>query len=96
LLSKVPDALIQPLKEDGCMKLEDYIKLVVRRRCRLCHRPLPLRLNFYSHPGGWPVEGYGRLWLYIECPKCGYQNSLDKLGLRHLRGIGSERCRGGG
>lgn len=78
------------------MRLEDYAKLLVDRSCCLCRGPLPPYLSFYKHPEGWPVEGHGRLWLYIECPRCGYRNSLDKLGLRHLRGIGSERCRGGG
>jgi hypothetical protein len=86
-LSKIPGVAIPLLKGDGYTRLEDYTKLVVRKRCRLCHRPLPPRLSFYKHSEGWLVEGFGRLWLYIECPRCGYQNSLDKLGLRHLRDI---------
>lgn len=36
----------------------------------------------YEHPDGWRVKGYDKpLWLFIHCPKCGYDHSLWKLGV---------------
>ncbi len=39
-------------------------------------------MESYPHSGGVPVNGAGaRLWVYVVCPRCGYQNSFKKLGL---------------
>lgn len=36
----------------------------------------------YPHDGGWPVVGLqGLWWLYITCPKCGYEWAIWKLGV---------------
>jgi len=42
-------------------------------RCIICHRPLQLIISMYPHGG----QDYW--WLYIECPRCKYQNALWKL-----------------
>jgi len=39
-------------------------------------------IHAYPHDAGWKVKGIqGLHWLYIICPKCGYQWALHKLGL---------------
>jgi len=41
-----------------------------------------LPIQKYDHDGGWNVLGYkNRQWLYVTCPKCGYEWSLWKLGV---------------
>lgn len=37
------------------------------------------KLKGYPHEGGVLVDDR-RWWLYMECPKCGYQTSSRKLG----------------
>lgn len=50
-------------------------------RCEWCRAPLRGPIQHYPHPGGWKVAGEeGRQWLYVVCPKCGYQWALWKLG----------------
>ena len=34
------------------------------------------------HEGGILVLGMGRQWVYIHCPKCGYDWALWKLGMQ--------------
>lgn len=49
-----------------------------------CHCGQALKgenLRMYPHEAGTLVEGYGRQWLYIHCPKCQYDWSLWKLGI---------------
>ena len=50
-------------------------------RCIVCHRPLQLIISMYPHggPDYW--------WLYIECPRCHYQNALHKLLHRVHRSV---------
>ena len=51
-------------------------------RCRWCNAELPRQLKSYPHPNGWRVKGLSeRVWLYVECKKCGYQWALWKLGV---------------
>ena len=34
------------------------------------------------HPAGWRLEGHqGRQWIAFHCEICGYDTSLDKLGI---------------
>ena len=65
------------------MKLEDYQKLLKGKKCRWCGTPLEdLPIEHYDHDDGWEVEGFERRqWLYVVCPKCGYQWALWKLGI---------------
>ncbi|MFX1380752.1 MAG: DUF6011 domain-containing protein [Promethearchaeota archaeon] len=37
-------------------------------------------LGYWDHPGGWMIRGR-MAWLYIHCPKCGYEWSIWKLGV---------------
>jgi hypothetical protein len=68
--------------------LEEYRSRVIDQKCRWCGADLPSDVEFYAHPEGWPVEGLEQLqWLFLTCPKCGYQWSLWKLGVsRHEQG----------
>jgi hypothetical protein len=47
-----------------------------------------LKIKGYPHSGGWKVPSVagdpdedGLFWLYIRCPKCGYEWALWKLGV---------------
>jgi len=63
------------------MSLNDYQRLLRGKRCVICNRILPQKIEFYDHEYGWTVEGFSvKQWLYITCP-CGYQNALWKLGV---------------
>lgn len=65
--------------------LEDYRKQITRNECadRCNFKGLKsLPIEHYDHDGGWPVEGFKeKQWLYVTCPKCGYQWALWKLGV---------------
>lgn len=64
-------------------------------RCIGCNRSLRgCSILGYPHKGGELVNGV-RMWLYVECPGCAYQNSLRKLGvsLHDVSGCG-ESLRG--
>jgi len=62
--------------------LETVKNLIRIRKCQYCGAPLPIDdIRYYPHPNGWDIEGLGRVWLYIRCPKCGYDWSLWKLGV---------------
>ena len=38
--------------------------------------------RFDFHPAGWRLEGYpGLQWIAFHCAICGYDTSLDKLGV---------------
>ena len=49
--------------------------------CKWCGAKLPEKIKAYKHRYGWYVRGKGKWWLYITCPKCGYDWNLEKLGL---------------
>jgi hypothetical protein len=38
------------------------------------------KVAYYRHEGGIDIDGKGKVWLYVECPKCGYGWSFKKLG----------------
>lgn len=40
----------------------------------------------YDHPNGYAIAEIPdtRQWLYVECPKCEYQWSLQKLGIEEI------------
>jgi len=65
------------------MKLEDYQRLLEGKHCKWCGTPLwNQRIEYYPHSDGWEVEGFlEKQWLYVTCPKCGYQWALWKLGI---------------
>ena len=55
-------------------------------RCITCGALLTsAHMKYYPHDGGVQIQGMGRLWIYLECPKCGYQNALWKLVRRVSR-----------
>jgi hypothetical protein len=63
--------------------LEDYRKQITRDECGCGRKGLKsLPIEHYNHDGGWPIEGFKeKQWLYVTCPKCGYQWALWKLGV---------------
>lgn len=55
-----------------------------RLKCVGCGEPIEDRgmtIGMYLHEGGIPLKrgDERRLWVYVECPKCGYQSSVSKL-----------------
>ncbi len=77
--------------------LSEYQSKIIGKDCRWCmshthdnegrlHKEKVLLdtqpLEYYDHDGGYPVKGFKeKQWLYVTCPKCGYQWSLKKLGV---------------
>lgn len=65
------------------LTLQAYERQVEGQKCRWCGADLPANIQFYPHPNGWDVVGYQhKLWLYVRCPRCGYDWALWKLGIR--------------
>ena len=55
--------------------------------CRWCEAKLTGPVYGYQHSGGVEVPGLkGRWWLYLKCPKCGYDWALWKV--KNLIGVG--------
>ena len=51
-----------------------------RNECQFCNGELNHRVYYYEHEGGWFVESLNKkVWLWIECSKCGHQWSLQHL-----------------
>ena len=51
-----------------------------RLRCLSCGRPMEPVVSFYEHRDGVILDGtVVRVWPYVECHGCGYQNSFVKL-----------------
>lgn len=65
--------------------LLDFQELVRFKTCRWCDYKISLNvpLEYYDHHGGFDVLGFKEpQWLYVTCPKCKYQWSLWKLGIK--------------
>lgn len=77
-----PTCCDMEVQEDKSLK--DYANMITKSECT-CGMELPTHhsaIHMYDHDSGWPVEGYKeRQWLYIVCPRCGYQWALWKLGV---------------
>lgn len=67
------------LSESQAQPFKNQIQIT---SCRWCGADLseePIRA--YPHSAGWTVLGFEEpQWLYIVCPRCGYQWALWKLG----------------
>lgn len=62
--------------------LAQYRELIGNQRCRWDDAPLASTLDTYEHRDGWQVAGFGaKQWLSCACTKCGYDWSLNKLGV---------------
>jgi len=58
-----------------------------RRKCLSCDSDLAgSEVLAYPHRGGMMVNGE-RLWVFVECMKCMYQNSWVKLGIDSINSI---------
>ena len=54
-----------------------------RRECFCGYEKLhdrPIYAGIKGHSGGWDIRG-DNYWLWIHCPKCGYEWSVWKLGV---------------
>lgn len=63
-----------------------FVNLLIKKGgayCKTCGDRLDgYPIQRYPHDAGWTVKGLEeKQWLYIVCPRCGYQNSLWKLGI---------------
>ena len=62
-----------------------YVRLL-GSKCKWDNEPLTpngvVVLHGYEHDSGWAVERHAhKLWLSLTCPKCGYEWSINKLGV---------------
>jgi predicted nucleic acid-binding Zn ribbon protein len=64
--------------------IKDYQKQLDGKKCRFCKEKLEhCEIKMYNHPAGYEVEGMtSPQWLYVVCPKCGYEWSLKKLNIQ--------------
>lgn len=71
--------------------LEQYQEDLEGKDCRWCRKTHSsemvflkgLQIERYDHDHGYQVEGYKwPQWLYVTCPKCEYQWSFKKLGIK--------------
>jgi len=73
--------------------LQQFREKLKGHDCRWCRNvqdgvthTVPLHnesIQHYNHDGGYVADGFQeRQWLYVECPSCGYQWSLVKLGVK--------------
>jgi hypothetical protein len=66
------------------MKMSDYQAQIVGKVCPACKRPVPSRIQFRDHAGGFKVDGFSqRQWLWVSCPGCSFDIALWKLGIEH-------------
>lgn len=65
------------------MRLVDFATAFIQKdvRCKHCGSFFrPSSVHCYPHANGYEVEGYvDKQWVYLTCPKCGYQWALWKL-----------------
>lgn len=62
--------------------LTDYREQINTEECRWDGRKLAPTVDAYPHAEGWPVKFMeGKQWLSVKCPHCGYEWSLNKLGV---------------
>lgn len=63
--------------------LEEYRLAVTVDVCRWCNTDITEQsIDTYEHDGGWIVEGFDeKQWLSIQCPSCGYEWALWKIGV---------------
>lgn len=67
---------------DIAQKVIESIPSYRRDKCRFCEGDLDHTVYYYEHDGGWFVESLGKkVWLWLECSKCGQQWSLTHLGV---------------
>ena len=62
---------------------EKFRKQYTNTKC-LCGADLSRELIFYygPHRDGWTVQNESfKVWLYVKCPKCGYDMALWKMGV---------------
>ena len=64
--------------------LNDYRRQIKETTCLWCgYKDLDqLPIEYYPHEDGWWLETLQKKqWLFIHCPKCGYDWALWKLGV---------------
>ena len=62
--------------------LAAYAALLAGKTCQWDGRGLPAKVDVYDHSDGWYVDGFDKKqWLSVQCPKCHYDWSLNKLGI---------------
>ncbi len=68
--------------KDAGRTAAEFMKLTEGRHCPSCARLLVERLDLYEHDAGWDVVGFEhKMWLSRTCVACGYDASLNKLGV---------------
>ena len=70
-----------PREQNDHPSLDHYLSKLSGCKCEWCHSDLSAgEVKHYRHPSGLPLKGYKeRQWIFIECPKCGYEWALWKL-----------------
>lgn len=62
---------------------QELRKLYLNTKCLCGHDLAKEPIVYYvPHRDGWTVAGEKeRVWLYVKCPKCGYDMAVWKMGV---------------
>jgi hypothetical protein len=85
---EVKDDIPELTDADYTKTIGDYQNLVQNVQCAGCGTTLEAPLvDYYSHDAGWNVAGViGKQWLSVNCYKCRYDTSLNKIGIHRPDG----------
>jgi hypothetical protein len=68
--------------DEKCLNELDYLKLCTINKCKWDGALLNSNIDHYQHNGGWMLSNFSqKQWLSRHCSKCGYDWSLNKLGV---------------
>lgn len=61
--------------------IQFYQQITRNCLCGLDLRDYPIQYEDVERTDGWEVPGVGKRWLFIHCPKCDTDRSLNHLGV---------------
>ena len=72
------------MKDIDMKSLKEWSLSILTPNCVNCRVrfPEPLVVDPYDHKDGWDVAGFDeKQWLSVYCHNCGYDTSLNKIGV---------------
>ena len=80
---KLEDNLVHEFNEKSSEKIKSIIK---KKKCEFCECGFLPKASFYKHEGGWQTSLFNeKVWIWLECEKCGEQWPLSRLGVERDR-----------
>ena len=82
--AKIDPSYEKELPESEAQEFRKFYGIDGRRTSCLCGYDLSKEpiVYYLPHSGGWTVKAETeKVWLYVKCPKCGYDMSVWKMGV---------------